>query len=84
MEPDRSQSTNYQILKINRCHCWNIYRRLQDLSIQCSLSTGKPLEVAIKDPQEIVQVWSVIRQVTASRSELLNWLENCWKKPIRS
>ncbi|MEM9274709.1 MAG: Asr1405/Asl0597 family protein [Cyanobacteria bacterium P01_F01_bin.143] len=84
MESERSQPTNYQIIKIDRSNCWSIYRRLQDLSIKCSLSTGKPLKVEVNDPQTAVQVWSVIKQVSSDRSELIDWLEDCWRKPIRN
>lgn len=79
MESERFQLTNYQIIKIERVNCWNIYRRLQDLSIKCSLATGKPLKVEINDPQTVIQVWSVIKQFKASRSESIEWLNSCWR-----
>ncbi|MGD1922415.1 MAG: Asr1405/Asl0597 family protein [Pleurocapsa sp.] len=84
MKPKESNLNKFQIIEIARTESWSAYRRFQDLSIQSSISTGQPLRVEIKDPQTAVQVWSVIKQVTGSRSELIDWLEDCWEMPIRN
>lgn len=57
---------------------WQIYRRLQELKIPCQCSTGKPLTVSIETPTAAVQVWSVARQPSIGRSQLINWLDRCF------
>ena len=84
MTPNEQSPRSYQIIAIDRVHCWSAHRRFQDLSIQSFISTGEPLKVEISDPQTAVQVWSVIKQVTETRSELVEWLEHCWQMPHRS
>ncbi|MEM8721056.1 MAG: Asr1405/Asl0597 family protein [Cyanobacteria bacterium P01_G01_bin.39] len=84
MTPNESNFNNFQIIEIDRTESWFAYRRFQDLAIASSISTGQPLRVEISDPQTAVQVWSVIKQVTGSRSELIDWLENCWSMPIKN
>lgn len=58
---------------------WSIYRRLQELEIPCRCSTNQPLEVEINRPIAIAQLSCVVKRMTASRSELIDWLDNCWK-----
>lgn len=58
---------------------WSIYRRLQELEIPCQCSTNQPLEVELDTPSAIAQLCCVVKQLTASRSELVDWLDNCWK-----
>lgn len=84
MTPEKSSLTNFQTIEIARTESWSAYRRFQDLSIQSHISTGTPLQVEISNPQTAVQVWSVIKQVTGSRSELIDWLDHCWEIPIKN
>ena len=58
---------------------WSIYRRLQELEIPCRCSTNQPLEVELDRPIAIAQLSYVVKRMTASRSELVNWLDDCWK-----
>lgn len=58
---------------------WNIYRRLQELSIQCDCAPGQALKVRVHTPTDAVQVWGVIRQFTASRQTTVEYLERCWQ-----
>lgn len=58
---------------------WQIYRRLQELEISCRCSTERPLQVEIDRPLAIVQLTYVVKQLTASRSELIDWLDDCWR-----
>jgi len=64
---------------INNTERWTIYHRLQELDIPCICSTNKPLKVQLDHPCAIAQLCSVVRQSTASRSELINRLEDCWE-----
>lgn len=82
MMPNKQSPHSYQIIDIDRVHCWSAHRRFQELSIQSSLSTGEALQVEISDPQTAIQVWSVVKQITGTRSELIEWLEYCWQIPI--
>lgn len=57
---------------------WTVYHRLQELGISCQCSLNKPLKVHLNNPLTGIQVWSVIKQTTASRPVLLQWLHQCW------
>jgi hypothetical protein len=57
---------------------WEVYHRLQELEIPCECATERPLQASITTATAAIQVWSVVRQVTASRRELVTWLEDCW------
>ena len=58
---------------------WSIYHRLQELEIPCRCSTDRPLEVEIAYANAIAQLCCVVKRTTASRNELVNWLDDCWK-----
>jgi hypothetical protein len=58
---------------------WQVYRRLQELSIPCECGTNQPLRYQIKDVTAAIQLWSVVRQLTVPRQELASWLERCWQ-----
>ena len=58
---------------------WSIYYRLQQLGIPCQCSTNKSLQVELAHALAIAQLCSVVRHSTASRSELITWLDDCWK-----
>ncbi|MBF2065769.1 MAG: hypothetical protein IGS39_15305 [Calothrix sp. C42_A2020_038] len=57
---------------------WQVYMRLQELGINCSCAMNQPLKVEIASITAAIQLWSVVRQLTASRHELINALERCW------
>ncbi|MBE9047621.1 hypothetical protein IQ255_24990 [Pleurocapsales cyanobacterium LEGE 10410] len=67
------------IVDIKDTQRWQIYRRLQELDISCRCSTNQPLIVEINSSSAIAQLTYVVRQLTASRSELIDWLNNCWQ-----
>lgn len=58
---------------------WSIYHRLQELEIPCNCSTNRPLQVELNHPNAIAQLCSVVKQSTASRNELIDWLDDCWR-----
>ncbi|WP_414549817.1 Asr1405/Asl0597 family protein [Anabaena sp. CCY 0017] len=62
---------------------WQVYRRLQELDIPCCCEANQPLRVEINHPLAVVQLWSVMQQLTASRQELIWNLEDCWKSRYR-
>ena len=63
---------------------WQVYKRLQELDIPCSCETNQPLRVETNTPLAMVQLWSVIQQLTASRQDLIWSLECCWKSRYRN
>jgi hypothetical protein len=63
---------------------WNVYHRLQQLSIPCWCQSGQPLQVRVNSVASAVQLWGVIRRVTASRPECIHWLHRCWQLSSQS
>lgn len=68
-----------EIVEVNWADRWQIYQRLQELAIPCWCDTNQPLKVYIADVAAAVQLWSVSRQLTTPRQELVSWLEHCWQ-----
>lgn len=79
MQPSVLKPFTIQVLTISRCDRWQVYQRLQELSIACRCTVTGQLEVEIHSPLTIVQLRSVIQQFTRSRGELVGWLERCWQ-----
>ncbi|MEM1367328.1 MAG: Asr1405/Asl0597 family protein [Cyanobacteria bacterium P01_H01_bin.15] len=69
-------------INIDRINAWTVFFRLQQLGIDCHYGQNKPLVVEIISPSEVLQVWSVIQQITASRHDNLSRLERCWKAEL--
>ena len=68
------------MVKVNWADRWQVYQRLQELGIPCWCATNQPLTVDIAEVAAAVQLWSVVRQLTVSRQELVCLLERCWQK----
>lgn len=62
---------------------WNVFNRLQELSIPCYCACGKPLQVTIAGPTHALQVWSVVKRLTLSRKATIEMLETCWRQVAR-
>ena len=76
--------SNYSLdLSVGCADRWWVYHRLQSLEVPCRCQCYKPLQVEVYSPLSTVQIWSVMRQTTASRQELTDWLETCWQLPQR-
>lgn len=71
-----------QIVQISRRDRWQVYHRLQELKILCWCPEDGSLRVEINNSTEAALVRSTVWQFIASRSELLNWLQRCWKASI--
>ena len=71
-----------QIVEVNWADRWEVYRRLQELQIPCQCYPDKPLQVQTLTPKDAIQLWSVMRQVTAPRYQLIGWLKDCWALEI--
>lgn len=68
-----------QIVEISWSERWQVYRRLQELSIPCQCRLNQPLVAQIEDVTAAIQLWSVVRQVTLRRCEQAAWIEHCWR-----
>ena len=58
---------------------WQVYYRLKALGIECYCRMNEPLQVAPNSPQQAIQLWSIVKQVTSNRQELVDWLHQCWR-----
>ena len=79
MNQSSSKPEACQVIEIAASDRWQVYRRLQELAIPCRCGTNQPLSAQIDGVSAAIQLWSVIRQLTAPRSELVYWLESCWQ-----
>jgi hypothetical protein len=73
-----SETGRKYVVEVSWADRWQVYQRLKELEIPCICQTNQPLQVEIANPQTVVQLWSVMRQFTASRQELICTLDNCW------
>jgi hypothetical protein len=79
MNPSEVDSETQQTVGIKGAERWEIYWRLQQLGIPCKCATNQPLRAEVPSPTTAIQLWSVVRQTTASRRELVFWLHRCWQ-----
>ncbi|HBL12977.1 MAG TPA: hypothetical protein DD379_16590 [Cyanobacteria bacterium UBA11162] len=79
MNPSRSKLEVGQVIEIEPVDRWQVYHRLQELSIRSWCGTNQPLTVQIDDVAGAIQLWSVVRQIKTSRRDLASWLECCWQ-----
>lgn len=78
MNSPSAESLITQVLTISRSDRWLAYHRLQEVGVPCACQPDGSLTVEIMTPLNLVQLRSVIQQITASRTSLVNWLEHCW------
>lgn len=76
--PTQSPAELNETVCVEGCDRWEIYRRLQQLSIACHCQYGQPLRVHIGDATTAIQCWSVVQQFTTSRYEQAQRLNRCW------
>ncbi len=73
--------TSSQVISINGSERWDIYHRLQELDIPSQCLTHQLVSVEISSPNDLIQVWNVVRRMTSSRGDLVKLLKTCWEKP---
>lgn len=73
-----NDNSDSQIIDISWSERWQVYHRLKALEIECSCHTDKPLQAYLDNPKTAIQIWSVVKQCTANRQELIDWLNQCW------
>ncbi|BCX12704.1 MAG: hypothetical protein KatS3mg067_1642 [Thermosynechococcus sp.] len=72
-------SINPKVIAVQWQLRWPIYQRLTELEVPCECLPYQPLTVEVNSPLVALQVWSVVRQFSASRDTLVDWLEQCWQ-----
>lgn len=72
------QQQSRRAIDVKWAYRWEVFRRLQALEIDCQCSTNEPLLVNLDSPQTLIQIWSVMRQLTGKRDQLVDWLNECW------
>ncbi|QLE54327.1 Asr1405/Asl0597 family protein [Nostoc sp. TCL26-01] len=79
MKPSSPQIEEKYLVEISWADRWLVYQRLRELDIPCSCETDKPLQVEINTPTAAIQLWSVVRQFTSSRQDLIWSLKRIWQ-----
>ncbi len=72
-----SQLGTKHVIDVSLVDRWQVCQRLNELDISCHCQSNQPLQVEIPNPQIAIQVWSVVRQVKASRQDLICHLQDC-------
>lgn len=72
-----------QLIDLPGLDRWQVYQRLQELDIPCQCSLYQPIKIQVSNPTQLIQVWSVTRQVTTPPVELAKFLNKCWQLTIK-
>ncbi|WP_404784489.1 Asr1405/Asl0597 family protein [Altericista sp. CCNU0014] len=78
-KPFHRESSADQIVAIAQPDRWQVCYRLRELQIPCTCPADGTLRVAVDHAIALLLVRSTIQQFTASRRDLLDWLERCWQ-----
>ncbi|BAY91683.1 MULTISPECIES: Asr1405/Asl0597 family protein [unclassified Tolypothrix] len=78
MKSFSSEVETRHTLEVNWADRWQVYQRLQQLEIPCWCESNQPLQVEITNPLAIIQLWSVMRQFSVSRQDIISSLEKSW------
>lgn len=81
MDSESLQKTAASTIDVHGSDRWQVYRRLRELGIACQCRSYQSLKADVSTPTTALQVWSVVRQVTASRLTLAASLQACWQLP---
>lgn len=71
-------SSPNQVIQVQGTDRWEVYHRLQELDIPCECTLNQPLQIELNTQIQAIQLWSVVKRITAPRQELISWLERCW------
>lgn len=77
--PDQLSQSIHQLIKIARCDRWQAHQRLEELGIFSSCLADGSFQVEVYSPLTVVQLQSVLCQLTAPRQQLIDRLEQCWQ-----
>lgn len=70
---------SYAVVELDRMARWDVYLRLQELSVSCKCKLGVPLQVQVNSVTEAIQLWCVVQACTADKLSHLAHLERCWQ-----
>ncbi len=73
------QAPSYVVIELDRMARWDVYLRLQELSMSCKCSLGIPLQVQVDSVAAAIQLWCVIQSCTAEKFSRRAHLERCWQ-----
>ncbi|MGK7913347.1 MAG: Asr1405/Asl0597 family protein [Synechococcus sp.] len=76
--PGAKPELSMQAIAVPRQDRWRVRQRLLELAIPAVCSDDGHLHVEVRSSVAALQVRSVLRQFSAHRSELVDWLETCW------
>ncbi|MBR8837455.1 MAG: hypothetical protein DSM106950_26450 [Stigonema ocellatum SAG 48.90 = DSM 106950] len=74
-----SEAWDDYVLQIPVSDRWRIYHRLQELMIKSWCPADGSLRVQVNSCLTAILVRSTVVQFMASRQELIDWLERCWR-----
>jgi hypothetical protein len=77
LKSSSSDINRKHVIDINWADSWQVYQRLQELDIPSIYETNRLLTVGINNPKMAIQIWSIVKQFTAFRQDLISNLENC-------
>jgi hypothetical protein len=72
-----------QVVQVSLQDRWQVYRRLQELEISCWCPSDGSLRVEVTNYLQALLVRSIVFGFVASRDQLIDWLEDCWKVQVR-
>ncbi|HEY9622756.1 MAG TPA: Asr1405/Asl0597 family protein [Crinalium sp.] len=78
MDQTRPTAQSDQSISVPLSDRWLVYQRLQELDIPCHRLGDGSLQADINTPTAATQLWSITFQLTASRQQLISWLNRCW------
>ena len=73
------QAPSYVVVELDPMARWDVYLRLQELSIPCKCKLGASLRVQVESVSEAVQLWCVVQSCTADKVSHVVRLERCWQ-----
>jgi hypothetical protein len=73
------QASSYTLVELDRMVRWDVYLRLQGLSIPCQCKLGAPLQVQVDGVAAAIQLWCVVQSCTADKVSRTAHLERCWQ-----
>lgn len=69
-------------IEVDRIDRWLVYQRLLELEIPCECAFNQPLEVEVNSVTTAIQLWSVVRCLSAPRQTLVCDLKRCWQAEL--
>ncbi|MDJ0515440.1 MAG: hypothetical protein QNJ74_03975 [Trichodesmium sp. MO_231.B1] len=71
-----------KIVNLSQIDRWFIQHRLRELMINSWCTDNGELLVEVKNCTDAILLQSTVKQFIAPRTELVDWLERCWKMEV--